>query len=54
MSDDENVAGLNKQVSNLVFYAQSTIMVISGCYTFCRYAVSVKNMSMLKTHTYSD
>ena len=40
--------------SNLVFYAQSTITVISGIYKFCRYTISVKNMSMLKTYMYSD
>ena len=32
----------------MVFYAQSTIMVISERYTFCRYTIYVKNMSMLK------
>ena len=41
------------QVSNLVFYAQSTITVISGRYTFCQYTITVKNMSMLKIYTYS-
>ena len=39
---------VSKQVNNLVFYDQSTITVISGRYTFCRYTISVKNMSMLK------
>ena len=37
-----------KQVSNLEFYAQSTITVISGRYTFFRYTISVKYLSMLK------
>ena len=41
-------------VSNMVFYAQSTITVISGRYTFRRYTITVKNMSMLKTYVYSD
>ena len=36
--------------SNLVLYAQSTITVISGRYTFCRYTITVKNRSMLKTY----
>ena len=35
----------SKWVSNLVFYAQSTITAISGRYTFCWYTISVKNMS---------
>ena len=37
-----------------MFYAQSTITVISGRYTFCRYTITVKIMSVLKTYTYSD
>ena len=36
----------------MAFYAQSTITVISGRYTFCRYTISVTNMSMLKTYIY--
>ena len=36
-----------------MFQAQSTITVISGRYTFCRYTITVKNMSMLKTYVYS-
>ena len=36
-----------------MFYAQSTITVTSGRYTFCRYTITVKNMSMLKTYVYS-
>ena len=36
-----------------MFYDQSTITVISGRYTFFRYTISVKNMSMLKTYMYS-
>ena len=35
-----------------MFYAQSTITVISGHYTFCRYTISFKNMSMLKTYVF--
>ena len=34
----------------MVFYAQSTVTVISGSYTFCRYTITVKNMYMLKTY----
>ena len=32
-----------------MFYAQSTVTVILGCYTFCLYTVIVKNMYTLKS-----
>ena len=35
----------------LVFYAQSTIMVISGRYTFCRYTIIVKKYVHVKNFT---
>ena len=44
--------GGNKTKTKGVFYALSAITVISGRYTFCRYTISVKNMSMLKTYTF--
>ena len=40
--------------SNLVFYPQSTITVISGRYAFCRYTIIVKNKYMLNIGIYSD
>ena len=50
-----NIFSCCQQVSSLLFYAQSTITVISGRYTFCRYTITVnKNLSMLKTYMYSD
>ena len=42
-----------QQVSNFVFYAQSTITDISGRYTFCQYTIIVKNVHV-KTYVYSD
>ena len=42
-----------RRVSHLEFYAQSTIMVISGHFTFCRQTIIVKNIkNMLKTGIY--
>ena len=54
MYSETGTGGPIQGVSNLVFHAQSTITVISGRYTICRYTISVKNMSMLKTYVYSD
>ena len=39
---------LVKSLSNLVFYAQSTIRVTSGRGIFCYHTVNVKNVSSLK------
>ena len=39
-----------KQASNLVFYAQSTITVISGRYTFCQYTTSAKIRDLEKIY----
>ena len=44
-----------RRVSNLEFYAQSTIMVISGDFTFFPHTIIVRNIkNMLKTGIYSD
>ena len=37
-----------KRRSKFVFYAQSTITVISGRYTFCHYTIDIKNMYVLR------
>ena len=43
-----------EQVSNVMFYAQSTVTVILGCYTFCLYTVIVKKYVHAKIGIYSD